>query len=363
MNLLTRYAEATWLPPFPQALPSSVDTFVQTTTPWRAARRRFMRELNLAWHGQRPLLRAHIDPDRHRRILWIHHGTPQVGDSLTDLAARTLFKGRVERLDLLTDAHLLQLYRADQMFSTVASNPDELAGPYDLVLLHSASSRSVKAKFSHYRETPFAHVHGYFTGPEFNRTLFGYYRMAQLLRLPLSETEIERSACPSMWASADEEAAIDALRLPSDAVAVALGGVRDSRTYQQWPQVLGHLVAAGVKRPVVLIGSENGLAMRDRIVAACPSLTLVDRVARHTLGEVQALMRRCRLVVCADGGLLHLAHTARVPVVTLFAGIIEPRFRLTSANRTRWLYGAEGVNDVPADDLAAVVVETLASSD
>ncbi|GAB4566199.1 MAG: hypothetical protein Tsb007_38550 [Rhizobacter sp.] len=357
------YAEETWTPPFPQSLPSSAEEYARQVSPWKAARRRALRSLNLRWHGQTPQLRTHIDPAVHRRLLWIHHGTPQVGDSLTDLAARELLKGKFERVDLLTDAHLLQLYRADEVFTLVGATPAELPGPYDLILLHSASSRSVRDKLAHYRNVPFVHVHGFYTGPELNRTLFGYYRIAQLLRSSLSEQEIERTACPSMRASAAEEAAVAKLNLPQGPIVMAIGGVRDWCTYQQWPQVLRGLHEAGVTRPMVLIGSDNGLAMRDQIMATNTGLTLIDRVAQHTLGEVQALMRHSALVVCADGGLLHLAHTARVPVVTLFAGISEPRFRLTSANRTRWLYGANGVNDVPAADLVACVRQALADAD
>jgi Glycosyltransferase family 9 (heptosyltransferase) len=357
---LLHYAEETWLPPFPQSLPSSADEYARHTSPWRAARRRALRSLNLRLHGQTRLLRTGLDLAVHRRVLWIHHGTPQVGDSLTDLAARELLKGKLERLDLLTDAHLLQLYRSDEVFTTVAATPAELPGPYDLVLLHSASSRSVKDKLAHYRQVPYAHVHGFFTGPEFNRTLFGYYRLAQLLGLSVTEQAIERIACPSMRASAAEEAV---LNLPPSAIAIAIGGVRDWCTYLQWPQVLRGLHDAGVTRPVVLIGSDNGTAMRDQIVAADTGMTIIDRVARHSLGEVQALMRRSALVVCADGGLLHLAHTAHVPVVTLFAGISEPRFRLTAANRTSWLYGANWVNDVPATDLVGCIMKALAGGD
>jgi Glycosyltransferase family 9 (heptosyltransferase) len=269
-----------------------------------------------------------------------------------------LLTGRVERLDLLTDAHLLGLYRHDKVFTQVASSPAELPGPYELVLLHSTSSRSVKDKLSHYRALPFAHVQGCYTGPEFNRTLFGFYRLAQLLDSALSAHALETMARPSMQASPEEEAAVAQLALPPGAIAVALGGVRDWRTYTRWPQVLHGLRAAGVDAPVVLLGSANGAALRDEILAAGTGLRIIDRVDRHSLGEVHALMRRCALVLCADGGLLHVAHTADVPVVALFAGIIEPRFRITSANRTLALHGAQTVDNVPA---AAVVASALAA--
>jgi len=362
-NVLTervfRYAQETWQPPFPQTLPSSVDNYTKRLSVWAVARRRASRSLNFLFHGQNHLERDRIDPSVHRRVLWIHHGMPQVGDSLTDLAARELLHGKVDRLDLLTDPHLLQLYRSDRVFTNIGATAAELPGPYDLVLLHSASSRSVKEKFAHYRQVPFAHIYGYYTGPELNRTLFGYYRMVQLLGLPLSEDEVQRMACPSMWASMEEEDKVERLQIPHDAIVVAVGGVRDWCTYLQWPQVLQGLHARGLRRPVVLVGSDNGKSMRDQIMAANPGLTIIDRIAQHSLGEVHAIMRRGAMVVCSDGGLLHVAHTARVPVVTLFAGISEPHFRLTAANRTTWLYGTEWVNDVPAADLVDRILEAI----
>jgi len=357
---LQRYAADTWEPPFAQALPSNAEHYAASVSWWKVARRRALRELNLAWHGQGLLVRERIDPAVHRRILWIHQGTPQVGDSLMDLAARVLLKGQVQRLDLLTEAHLLDLYRHDEVFTQVASSAAELHETYDLVLLHSTSSRSVQDKLAHFRKIPFAHVQGFYTGPEFNRTLFGFYRLAQLLGSPLGVDKLNRMARPSMRASSDEDAAIARLGIPAGAIAIALGGVRDWRTYTQWVPVLKGLVEAGVRVPVVLLGSDNGLALRDEIVAAGTGLKLIDRVGQHSLGEVHALMRRCSLVLCADGGLLHLAHTAGVPVLALFAGIIEPRFRVTAANRTHCLHGERSVDDVPVSDVVLSALEAMA---
>ncbi len=363
LHWVDRYAQATWLPPFPQALPSNAAGYAASVSSWKVARRRALREINLAFHGQGSLTRSCIDPSIHRRILWIHQGMPQVGDSLMDLAGRVLLKGRVERLDLLTDAHLVSLYRHDEVFTQVVSSAAELREPYDLVLLHSASSRSLKDKQAHFRRVPFVHVQGFFTGPEFNRTLFGYYRLAQLLGLNLSEQEIDRMACPSMHPAAAEVKAAQALGLPPDAIVMAIGGVQGGRTYLQWPAVLHGMHQAGITRPVVLVGSDNGMAMRDEIKAAETGMLIIDRVAQHTLGEVHALMQCCALVVCADSGLLHVAHAAQVPVVTLFAGVIEPAFRLTSANRTRWLYDPGVVNDIRATDVVSMVTAALSSAD
>ena len=358
-----RYAAATWTPPFEADLPSDLASFLAGVSPWRAARRRLMRELSLVLHGQRALQRLRIDPGV-RRVLWIHQGTPQVGDSLMDLAARQLLADRFERLDLLTDAHLLPLYQADHLFTAVAARPQDLPGGYDLILLHSASSRGTRDKFRFFRDVPFVHLHGVYTGPEFNRTLFGFHRVAALLAQAPAEAEIRARARTVMWHSAQDEAAIEAADLPAGPLlAVAVGGVRDWRTCSRWGEVLERLARRPQGcPPVVLVGAANGLEMRDRLVAALPGVRFVDRVDRHSLPEVHALLQRCALVLAADGGLLHVAQSADVPVLGLFAGIIDPAFRVTAANRTRWLHGPERVDDIDPDRVAALAGEMLAES-
>ncbi len=359
---LFRYASATWTPPFAHALPSSVATYVGEVSVLQVAWRRFKRELNFLSHGQSGLRRERIDVSVHRKILWIHQGTPQVGDSLMDLAARTLLRGQVDRLDLLIDEHLVPLYQGDPVFHRVASDPDELPRDYDLVLLHSASSHSVRSKFKHFHGVPFAHVYGVYTGPELNRTLFGFFRLAHLLGLSETTAELEAKACPSMCATPRDVQQVDGLELPPGAVVVCVGGVHDWRTYLQWPELIAALRHEGVNRPIVLLGSSNGLDMRDTIVSAQDCGVVIDRVAQHSLGEVYEIMRRSALVVCADGGLLHVAHAARVPVVALFAGICDPHFRVTAANQTRWLYGPNQVNDVPYGSVAPLVIQSLPAS-
>lgn len=354
---LERYAAATWTPPFAQPLPSNAEAYAARASRWKVARRRAMRELNLALHGQSGLQRTHIDPARHRRLLWIHQGTPQVGDSLMDLAARVLLAGRVERIDLLTEPHLLGLYRSDRVFAHAVSSAADLPGDHDLVLLHSISSRSVKDKLAHFRRLPFAHVQGCYTGPEFNRTLFGFHRFAQLLGLPAGG--LDAIARPTMTASPEEHAAIDRLRIPPGAIAVALGGVRDWRTFSRWVEVLRGLRSTGFASPIVLVGADNGLAMRDQVVAAGIGLPLIDRVAQHSLGEVQALIGCCALALCADGGLLHVAHTTDTPVVALFAGEILPAFRVTAANRTTSLHAPARVDDIAPDAVVQAVSAAL----
>jgi ADP-heptose:LPS heptosyltransferase len=252
----------------------------------------------------------------------------------------------------------LALYQFDAVCSKTASSPANLLSDYDLIILHSASSRSIQTKFAHYRNTPFVHLHGYYNGPEFNRTLFGYYRLNQLLGLNLSQAHIQKIACPSMQASTEDQHTIDALNLPESIICLCIGGVKTERIYEHWLEVLNQLSTANFNYTVVLLGSENGLAMRDQIIASSP-LPIIDRVAKNTLGAVQVLMQRSHLVVCADGGLMHLAHSTQTAVIGLFAHLFEPRFRITSANQTHCLHSKGSVSDIQPKEVVQAVLNRL----
>ena len=350
---LRRYAADTWTPPFAQPLPSDAEHYAAMAPIGRIAWRRFRRMAWLAVRGQRALERERIEL-ADRRILWIHQGMPQVGDSLMDLACRNLLRGR--EITLLTDPHLCPLYAHDDIISRVTADAAGAArGEYDLAIVLGVSSHNLRAKLAHFRSLPFVSLHGYYTGPEFNRTLFGYYRLDQLLGGHAGQVEIESIARPHMVAGAEAVAAVDALALPARFIAIALGGVRGWRTYARWPEVVAALRAAGVAEPIVLLGAANGSEARDGVMAAACGGRLVDRVDRHTLPEVHEILRRGALAVAADGGLLHVAHAAGTPTVSLFAERIDPSYRLTAADRSVALYHPREVSEIAPEEIAVAV--------
>jgi hypothetical protein len=353
---LRRLSEETWTPPFPQPLPSDAARYAAATPMRRILWRRLRRTAWLALTGQRRLERARIEP-ADRRILWIHAGMPQVGDSLMDLACRGLLRGRT--VDLLIDPHLVPLYAHDDVFARTYSDGAEAAGnAYDLVILLGVSSYSLGAKLRHFRRLPWVSLHRFYTGPEFHRTLFGFYRLDQLLGGRAAAAAIEPIACPHMVVAAEAVRAVDALALPPRFIAIAVGGVRGWRTYGRWPEVVAALREAGVAEPVVLLGAANGIADRDRILAR-GSAGLMDRVDRHPLPEVYEILRRAALVLCADGGLLHVANAAKTPSVSLFAERIDPGYRLTAANRSIAFYDPRAVSDIAPLHIAEAVVRAL----
>jgi heptosyltransferase-2 len=355
LNLLERYAAATWTPPFSASIPADLDEYLALADIKAIARRRLGREMHLRLYGQNALQRDHLSAES-GRILWIHKGTPHVGDSLMDLAARQLLGESGLKVDLLTDTHLLPLYQADEIFEHVVDRSENLPCRSDFILLHSASSRCLVTKLRHYRRVPFAHMHGFYTGPEFNRTLFGFHRLATLLGLNESADQLNARARSVMWASDTDRQAIRRAKIPSGAMAIALGGVRDWRTYQRWSEVLDEIRNLGFSLPpIILVGAENGLAARDRLMVRHQDMGLVDRVAMHTLPEVFTLFEQCALVLAADGGLMHVAQSAGTPVLGLFARPIRPALRVTAACLTRALQAGECVDEISPHEIALQV--------
>ncbi|MGZ5217013.1 MAG: glycosyltransferase family 9 protein [Caldimonas sp.] len=354
-----RFAAPTYTPPFPQPIASNVERYLAVTPLSKMVSRRARRWLWLAVNGQLGLERAKIAASD-RRILWIHSGMPQVGDSLMDLACRELLRGSGRRIDLLIDPHLVPLYASDEVFTHAYGDPAEAAGnDYDLAVVLGASSHNLREKLGHFRRLPYVNLQGYYTGPEFQRTLFDYFRLAQLLGGGVDEAAIRASARPSMTVSDAARAAVAALGLPPRFVALAVGGVRGFRTYAHWPAVVAALRQAGVEETIVLLGAANGLAARDAILAGPGATAIVDRVDRHPLPEVFEILRRSTLAACADGGLLHVAHAAGTATVSLFAERIEPEYRLTQANRSHAFYAATEVSEIAPARVAAAIAGAL----
>lgn len=105
-------------------------------------------------------------------------------------------------------------------------------------------------------------------------------------------------------------------------VVLAPGGaanVKEEMESRRWPAenfvaLAGLLLAAG--RRVVLVGSGSDGAIAARIKAELPGV--VDLTGRTTLAEAAAILKRSRLVVCNDSGLMHLAAAVGARVISLF---------------------------------------------
>jgi ADP-heptose:LPS heptosyltransferase len=329
--------------------------------------------LSLAWRRVRPALSLGLRAQTHlqrpfidrgmRRVLWIYKGSPQIGDSLMDLASRVMLAARGCQVDLCTDPHLAELYRADDVFRRVFSDAGSVtSADYDLVILDSFKWRCLEVKFRHFSALPYVTMRGYFAGPEFNRTLFSFFRMNQLLETGMSDAEVHSRALPHLVASDADREAVAELRLPADAVAFAIGGAAPGRTYRHWQKVIVPLLQRHPGLSAVLLGSRNATAMRDAILHESPAMAyrIVDLVDRCTLLQSFEVLRGCILGVAADGGLLHMANAAGIPTVSLFDSQISPALRLTTANRSISLRSSGDMSAIAPSEVLHCIEQAIA---
>ena len=326
--------------------------------------------VSLAWRWLRPALtltlfrqsglqRRRIEPAL-QRILWIYKGTPQIGDALMDLSARVLLRSRTTRIDLLTDPHLAQLFGADDIFTAVHSDAALLpSAGYDLVILDSFKARCLKEKLRHWPRLPFVTMRGFFSGPEFNRTQFSFFRMQQLLVDPAPPNP--QSMLPHLVTTAEDQTCAAALAIGSSAIAFAIGGAVAARTYTKWDAVIAEMLAGDAALQVVLLGSANAVTMAKKIIARVREPErLINCTDAYTLGQTMAILQRCRLAVCCDGGLLHLAHAARLPTVALFDEAVDPVMRMTAANRSVTLQSCGTVDGLSSQQITTAIRQALA---
>jgi heptosyltransferase-2 len=348
-------------PPFANSIPLDLAP-VKGKSPMSLLWRRLRPAASLAMRLQFPLQRQYVDRNL-RRVLWIYKGSPQVGDSLMDLSSRVLLAAQGIKVDLCTDPHLVNLYQADDVFGHVFSDASQIAADtYDLVILDSFKWRCLEDKFKFLLRIPFVTMRGYFSGPEFNRTLFSFCRMNQLLDAGLSETELHARARPHLAGSDTDRDTAAHLPLPAGTIALAIGGASAGRTYPHWDKVVAALLQQHHDARFVLLGSSNAVAMRDAIFRATgeSAANIIDCVDHCTLTQTYEILRRCTLAASADGGLLHVANAAGIPTVSLFDCHIAPALRLTAANRSIALQSKGTIDGIPVEEVAHCIERAMA---
>ena len=308
--------------------------------------------------GQRRRYRTRIPPEADR-ILWLHL-TDHVGDSLMRLSSIRLLRGR--RVDLLASAKAVELFEEGGLFQRIycLSRDDTAAARnrYDLVILDALQTKPLMTKQRLFRTTPFVTQNDFFhyCRDDYNLTLFSWYRMAHLQGR--EGDELEEHPGVAMEYGSVSPGLLRELGIRAGAVGIALGGREEYRIYRAWDQVAGLLLRVRPGLPLVLFGTENADALAQKIVAAHPQAGIVNGVNRLSLKECGAVLAGCRLLLCADGGLLHVANAVGTPSVGLFAQEYAD-LRYVPADRFRALRSAEDVNTIEPERVAREAVLAL----
>jgi len=314
-------------------------------------------------HGQAPLQRQLADP-QWRRGLWIYQRTPQIGDSLMDLAPRNLFAANGIEMDLMVPDHLRKLFSGDPAFKNIYSSPSpELYGPYDFVVVQSIHHRSLYKKIKHFPQLPWVCVQGDYDVPNFARSRFATQRLCDLFNWSLSEPMFTHHATQKLIAPSTPE--VKAMNSgPSQhgyALAIALGGMDPSRIYFQWPKVLTALQGLGFKHCLLIGAGEQAQATSDEMIATLGSAMKIESLVNQvSLDECRTLLAQTELLITADGGLMHMGVASGCKrIISLFTKSIAPSYRLT----TQYLGDAiqsssDLINDIDPERIVHRVLNT-----
>ncbi|RZS85804.1 glycosyltransferase family 9 protein [Pigmentiphaga kullae] len=158
-----------------------------------------------------------------------------------------------------------------------------------------------------------------------------YLALMRFLDVPCMDAALEFPLADEDRQAAARLAAREGLR-PDRTVLVHPGARLSSR---RWPADRYAAVASAVARAgfdVALTGSGEERAL-TRQVARLAGTPLRDLAGRTDLGTLAALLERCRLLICNDTGVSHVAAAMRTPSVVVASG--SDVHRWAPADRTR----------------------------
>lgn len=352
MPALEKYARSVYQPPYPE-IPSNWRLLWEEKGLWKSLWRLIKRHLILILTGQRLLMRAQIPKDA-KRILLIYKGRPQLGDSIQELSGRILLQGSGYTMDLLTEEFIASLYAGDPLLRNIYTASEKPADDYDFVILMTMSWKNLRYKLAHQPCTRFSVVYGNSHGVEVDQLGLSYAAFSAM-------TGVERPVtCQAYF---NLKYAHKTVAREPRTLAIAVGGVESDRTYQHWPAVVGQLLQTQSAHPdfkILLLGSGNGSRTAQDISRySGQDARVQDLVGKTTLEETFWHLQRASLLLCADGGLMHLAVCARTPVIALFTSFIHPLFRLKRDAQAITIHAPHEVSDIPAEHVVARVASAL----
>jgi hypothetical protein len=301
----------------------------------------------MLFYGQHKFEKRMITADA-KKILWINLSAQSLGDSLMDLSGRVLLAGRT--VHLLTSDKNARLYINDHIFSKVADDVMDLDPVYDLIIMDAFGHRSFSEKIKRYKNVPYVGMYGFVNGFEVHRTLFCFYRMAELIGVDFNELK------PDLSMRLDPYCHVPVVERPY--VTIVVGAEWGFRNYDGWDAVISALVRT---YRIVLIGSSNGIPYVQSLDERFP---VVNYVGKLSLQQTCHVISMASYQICADGGLWHVACALGVPSVCLFADcqlfLNGSRFlRNTDNQRCVTRYAQNCVSDIPADSVITAFKELV----
>jgi heptosyltransferase-2 len=344
MNPIKKYAYAVFNPEVSQFVHSNASYFIAQKSLASLFFKRLKRDLSLLIFGQFKLSRQEM-PKKGARILWINLGMPQIGDALCDLSCRVLLDPKDYHVDLYSESVICDLFKGDPYFKHVSDHISSFStNHYDFVIMPGYSWKSVKVKVSHLRSVPFFSIYKHYSGLEFNRIVFAYHALFSSLKIKNAKANKLIKTCPTFFNLKYDHSEI---KRKKNQIAIVVGGVVSERIYKQWPELIEKLLKEFNAINIVLLGSSNGVAMAGEIMKTQSNhKRITNLVAKTRLGEAFDVLKGSSIMICADGGLLHMGRAARIPTLALFSGEIHPLMRFNKDDPVFAFHAHSSVSDI-----------------
>ena len=346
--------EKTYTLPFKYSIPILASVFLkQNSIIWRWLKYK-KRQIFINIKHQNSLELDRILPSQNH-ILWINISAPSLGDSLMDLSSRVMLKGR--EVDLFTDKKNAELYRSDKIFRNIFTHKNEVnASLYDLTIIDSYSSRSINFKADIAPLTPFVGMYGYFNGPEVNRVLFSFHRLNQLLGYINTNDEINAKARTLISISNSDQSIIQQKKLPRSYIAIVIGGEWEHRTYKKWEEVIRLLFMQEDNLNIVIVGSANAKKTAKELSVNFQCNNFINCVAKFSFTQTAQIINQAILLLCCDGGLMHVANAVNTPVVPLLSRL-SAKMQLTELIKDFSLFDNDDVNNITEKHILEKYIE------
>jgi len=343
--------------PFKFDIPNYIQSHIEQVSVIKRLLKFYRRYLYLIIKRQKNLEIFSILPN-HKKILWINISAPSLGDSLMDLSSRVMIKDR--KIDLFTDVKNHKLYLNDEYFNNIYTKIQNVKKRrYDLIIIDSYSSRSIRVKSLIAPLTLFVGVFGFFNGPEVNRILFSFHKMNHLLGYPKLENEINNLAKNSISISTNDHKIVDEI-VPNNFIVIVLGGEWHYKTYNNWSKVIDQIILHDKDSRIIFIGSANAKSTAKKLLNKYSQQNFLDFVERLSFKQSIEVVRRAKVLLCCDGGLMHGANAIGAKSVTLFARL-TPKMLITNHTNSFNLFDSKDVNNILVEDIVDKYFEALKS--
>ncbi|WP_225895265.1 glycosyltransferase family 9 protein [Leptolyngbya sp. NIES-2104] len=177
---------------------------------------------------------------------------------------------------------------------------------------------------------------------ETEHEILRYLRLLEFVGIPASDSEME---FPIADADRQEFQTLSQIHGLQRYACIHAGASVPSRCWSsdRFAQIAEYLSQRGWQ--IVLTGTcaERGLTESIARLIKAPTINLAGRTS---LGTLAALLEGCKLLVCNDTGISHLAAALKVPSVVIFSGSDPQRWSPLDKQRHRSIVPPASVSDV-----------------